>query len=94
MKKNFVSLSAYSFIRKTLVFSTFVVFAFSGIVNCKSAKEKNSTESSTGMHADGRKDEILLNHTYNQSQIDWFKAGGALNVNRREVAAEDVLTEY
>ena len=56
MKKNFVSLSAYSFIRKTLVFSTFVVFAFSGIVNCKSAKEKNSTESSTGIHADGRKD--------------------------------------
>ena len=45
-------------------------------------------------HADGRKDEILLNHTYNQSQIDWFKAGGALNVIRREVAAEDVLTEY
>ncbi|HUR11382.1 MAG TPA: aconitate hydratase [Flavitalea sp.] len=45
-------------------------------------------------HKDGSKDEIILNHTYNQSQIEWFKAGGALNVIRREVAAEDVLTEY
>ncbi len=45
-------------------------------------------------HTDGSRDEILLNHTYNQSQIEWFKAGGALNVIRREVAAEDVLTEY
>ena len=45
-------------------------------------------------HTDRTKDEILLNHTYNESQIEWFKAGGALNVIRREVAAEDVLTKY
>jgi len=31
-------------------------------------------------HADGSKDEILANHTYNQSQIEWFKAGSALNL--------------
>ncbi|MCD6091185.1 MAG: aconitate hydratase [Bacteroidales bacterium] len=31
-------------------------------------------------HADGSKDEILANHTYNQNQIDWFKAGSALNL--------------
>lgn len=31
-------------------------------------------------HADGSKDEILVNHTYNQNQIDWFKAGSALNL--------------
>jgi len=31
-------------------------------------------------HADGTKDEILVNHTYNQNQIDWFKAGSALNL--------------
>ena len=33
-------------------------------------------------HADGNKDEIMLNHSYNQSQIEWFKAGSALNVLR------------
>ena len=37
-------------------------------------------------HADGSKDEITVNHTYNEQQIEWFKAGGALNVIRREVA--------
>ena len=25
---------------------------------------------------------VMLNHTYNESQIEWFKAGGALNVIR------------
>ena len=33
-------------------------------------------------HKDGSKDEILLNHSYNQAQIEWFKAGSALNVLR------------
>ncbi|MCV0401260.1 MAG: aconitate hydratase [Nitrosopumilus sp.] len=33
-------------------------------------------------HADGSKDEILLNHSYNKSQIEWFKSGSALNVLR------------
>ncbi len=31
------------------------------------------------VHADGSTDTIMLNHTYNDSQIDWFKAGSALN---------------
>jgi len=31
-------------------------------------------------HNDGNQDEILLNHSYNKSQIEWFKAGSALNV--------------
>jgi len=31
------------------------------------------------MHDDGSKETIALNHTYNDSQIDWFKAGSALN---------------
>ncbi|MGO1245641.1 MAG: aconitate hydratase [Sphingobacterium sp.] len=34
-------------------------------------------------HADGSTDEILANHTYNAPQIEWFKAGGALNIIRR-----------
>ena len=35
-------------------------------------------------HRNGSKDEIKLNHTYNTSQIGWFKAGSALNL----IAAE------
>ncbi|MDP1726260.1 MAG: aconitate hydratase [Bacteroidota bacterium] len=37
-------------------------------------------------HADGTKDIIEVNHTYNQQQIEWFKAGGALNIIRKQVA--------
>jgi aconitate hydratase len=32
------------------------------------------------VHADGAKDVILANHTYNESQIGWFVAGSALNL--------------
>jgi len=38
-------------------------------------------------HADGSKDEIKVNHSYNAQQIEWFKAGGALNIIRRQVVA-------
>jgi aconitate hydratase len=37
-------------------------------------------------HADGTSDTILANHTYNEQQIEWFKAGGALNIIRRQFA--------
>jgi aconitate hydratase len=37
-------------------------------------------------HKSGGKDEVTLNHTYNEQQIGWFKAGGALNVIRAEAA--------
>ena len=30
-------------------------------------------------HIDGTLNEIIVNHTYNQNQIEWFKAGSALN---------------
>ena len=33
-------------------------------------------------HEDGTTEEILANHTYNEQQIQWFKAGGALNIIR------------
>lgn len=32
------------------------------------------------VHADGSKDVIAANHTYNASQVKWFKAGSALNL--------------
>ena len=37
-------------------------------------------------HNDGTKDEIKVNHSYNAQQIDWFKAGGALNIIRKQVS--------
>ncbi|MCG9880145.1 MAG: aconitase family protein, partial [Bacteroidia bacterium] len=37
-------------------------------------------------HADGSVDTISVNHTYNAQQIEWFKAGGALNIIRKQVA--------
>jgi aconitate hydratase len=37
-------------------------------------------------HKDGSRDEVTLNHTYNDQQIEWFKAGGALNVIRAQFA--------
>lgn len=38
------------------------------------------------VHTDGSKDLITANHTYNQSQIDWFHEGSALNVIKKENA--------
>ncbi len=37
-------------------------------------------------HADGSSDSISVNHTYNENQIEWFKAGGALNIIRSQIA--------
>jgi aconitate hydratase len=38
-------------------------------------------------HSDGSNQTIQVNHTYNDQQIEWFKAGGALNIIRQEFAA-------
>jgi aconitate hydratase len=35
-------------------------------------------------HKDGSTDTIQVNHTYNAQQIEWFKAGGALNIIRAQ----------
>lgn len=39
------------------------------------------------VHNDGSKDLIIANHTYNQSQIEWYKHGSALNLIKKENAA-------
>lgn len=36
-------------------------------------------------HADGSTDQFQANHSYNEQQIEWFKAGGALNIIRASV---------
>jgi aconitate hydratase len=38
------------------------------------------------VHVDGSEQTILLNHTYNAGQIEWFKAGSALNLIKQQVA--------
>ena len=35
-------------------------------------------------HTDGKKEEISLSHTFNSSQIEWFRQGSALNVLRNK----------
>ena len=37
-------------------------------------------------HSDGSTDSILANHSYNEQQIEWFKAGAALNIIRQQFA--------
>src|SRR5690554_5815432 len=39
------------------------------------------------VHADGSKDVIVANHTYNQAQIDWYKEGSALNLIKKQNAS-------
>jgi aconitate hydratase len=35
-------------------------------------------------HSNGEKETIFANHSYNETQIDWFKAGSALNLIRNK----------
>src|SRR5690554_76620 len=37
-------------------------------------------------HVDGTRNEILVNHTYNEGQIEWFKAGSALNIVKAQAS--------
>jgi len=36
------------------------------------------------IHADGSKDIIIANHTYNDSQIEWYNEGSALNLIKKQ----------
>ena len=38
------------------------------------------------VHADETKDEIKVNHTYNEGQIEWYKEGSALNLIKKQNA--------
>ena len=38
------------------------------------------------VHADGSKDIIIANHTYNDSQIEWYNEGSALNLIKKQNA--------
>lgn len=53
----------------------------------KSVSNENSASSSRSpqplsavvKHSDGSEDTLELNHTFNETQIEWFKSGSALN---------------
>ena len=51
------------------------------IINLKEMKPSQPVKCIIS-HDDGTKDEISLVHSYNQMQIDWFRAGSALNLLR------------
>ncbi|QXP73932.1 aconitate hydratase [Tenacibaculum sp. HL-MS23] len=38
------------------------------------------------VHADGSKDVVMANHTYNQGQIEWYNEGSALNLIKKQNA--------
>jgi aconitate hydratase len=38
------------------------------------------------VHANGSKDTIMANHSYNEAQIQWFREGSALNLIKKESA--------
>ena len=50
-------------------------FDINGLTNFQSGKPL----ALIAHHADGSSHEMMVNHTCNQNQIDWFKAGSALN---------------
>ena len=55
-------------------------FCFSDLTNFATGKPLTLKV----MHSDGSEEEILLNHSYNQQQIDWFRAGSALNLIKKQ----------
>ena len=72
----FLNESDYDKIREDDVFNFIDLDVF--------AENKNLTISI--VHDDGTQTEIETSHTYNQNQIDWFKAGSALNKIKENVS--------
>jgi aconitate hydratase len=58
------------------------VIAIQGLTSF--APGKNLTIQLT--HKDGSTEQFEVAHTYNQAQIEWFKAGGALNIIKAQIA--------
>ncbi len=44
-------------------------------------------------HIDGSEEQILLNHSFNAGQIEWFKAGGALNLIAKSFQKSEVSSK-
>jgi aconitate hydratase len=40
-------------------------------------------------HTDGTTDEVMLNHSMNKQQIEWFKVGSALNLMAKKAQQEE-----
>ncbi len=50
------------------------------ILGLKSAMEKGTPIALRLNHSDGQVEEVALNHTYNEQQWGWFRAGSAINM--------------
>jgi len=50
--------------------------SITGLNNLKPRKSVNCIL----YHVDGREEKISLRHSYNESQLEWFRAGSALNI--------------
>lgn len=59
------------------------VFAIKGLTSFTPGKQLTIVLT----HKDGTTEEFAVNHSYNENQIEWFKAGGALNIIRSQVNA-------
>ena len=58
------------------------------IINLKNLKPKKNI-SCILYHNDQIEEQITLQHSYNESQIEWFRAGSALNILRSMEAEND-----
>ena len=41
-------------------------------------------------HADGSVERVALRHSYSEAQLEWFRAGSALNLCRRDASGADL----
>jgi aconitate hydratase len=41
-------------------------------------------------HKDGTREEIFVNHSYNEGQFEWFRAGSALNLIRKQAKNKSI----
>ena len=71
----FVNPVDYEKIRQDDFITILNIYAFAPDINLKIAL----------IHSDGTSEMIEAKHTYNRQQIEWFKAGSALNKIREEI---------
>lgn len=72
----FANPSDYDLIKEDDTFETVDLSSFSA----------GNTVTIKAIHTDGTSDDIVCNHTYNESQIEWFRAGSALNLIKAQNA--------
>ena len=86
MTRQTQSLLNYSILSEEIFFPCFaeyvktITFNFTDLATFSEGKQLTLEI----VHMNGTTETIMLNHTYNEAQIDWFKAGSALNLIRKQ----------